>query len=98
MSFLRNEGANYDSKRAMIICQMSNFIPGVLYLYEKSQMFKQILAYYVSRGDSDKVIEVCKQYSEKAPNLWVDALWYFAERYNAGQEANILLVLKGKHC
>ena len=96
MNFLRNEGANYDSKKAMIICQMSNFTPGVLYLYEKSQMYKQILAHYVSRADSGKVIEICKQYSKVEPNLWVDALWYFAEWYNDEQEANTLLVLEGK--
>ncbi len=96
MNFLQNEGAHYDSKKAMIICQMSNFTPGVLYLYEQSQMFKQILAHYVSRADSDKVIEICQQYSKEEPNLWVDALWYFSEVYNDGQEANTLLVLEGK--
>lgn len=96
MNFLQNEGANYDSKKAMIICQMSNFTPGILYLYEQSQMFKQILAHYVSRADSDKVIEVCKQYGGEEPNLWVDALWYFAEAYDSQQEANTLLVLERK--
>ena len=96
MNFLRNEGANYDSKKAMILCQMSNFTPGVLYLYEKNRMFKQILAHFISRADSDKVIEVCTKYGEEEPNLWVDALWHFSEIYSDEHQANTLQVLERK--
>ena len=96
MNFLRNEGANYDSKKAMILCQMSNFTPGVLYLYEKSRMFKQILAHFIARKESNKVIEICNKFGEEEPNLWVDALWYFSEAYNTEHQTNILLVLESK--
>lgn len=96
MNFLRNEGGNYDSKKAMILCQMSNFTPGVLYLYEQSRMFKQILAHFISRADSNKVIEICSKFAEEEPNLWVDALWYFSEIYGDANEANTLKVLERK--
>lgn len=96
MNFLRNEGGNYDSKKAMILCQMSNFTPGVLYLYEQSRMFKQILAHFISRADSNKVIEICSKFAEEEPNLWVDALWYFSEIYSDANEANTLKVLERK--
>jgi len=96
MDFLRNECSNYDSKKAMILCQMSNFTPGVLYLYEKSRMFKQILAHFISRKDSSKVIEICLKYGKEEPNLWVDALWHFSEIYTDDQQSNILQVLERK--
>lgn len=96
MNFLRNETLNYDSKKAMILCQMSNFTSGVLYLYEKNRMFKQILSHFISRKDSAKVIEVCTKYGEEEPNLWIDALWHFSKVYNDDQQSNLSIVLNSK--
>lgn len=94
MNFLKNESANYDFKKAMILCQMSNFMTGVLYLYEKMRMFKQILAHSISRKDTKSIIEICTKYGEDEPNLWVDALWYFSEHYTDSQTANTLVVIE----
>lgn len=94
MKFLNDPNSNYDVKKAMILCQISNFIPGVLFLYEKAEMFKQILAHFIGRQDSEKVIEICKKHASKEPQLWIDALQYFAETYEPSQKENINFVLK----
>ena len=96
MNFLQNESSNYDFKKAMILCQMNNFMPGVIYLYEKSRMFKQILVHYVTRKDSAKVIEICKKYGDEEKNLWIDALWYFSENYSESLQVSTLFVLERK--
>lgn len=35
---LQNTEANYDKDQTLIICQMLNFKPGMLYLYEESKL------------------------------------------------------------
>ncbi|KAH9526087.1 Vacuolar protein sorting-associated protein 11 [Dermatophagoides farinae] len=95
MAFLQDPDSNFDIKKAMILCQMSNFIPGVLFLYEKSRMYKQILTHFIQRKDSDGVMQTCRKFADKeCPQLWVDSLQYFAEIYNQEQKANITTVLE----
>lgn len=97
MAFLQDPDSNFDIKKAMILCQMSNFIPGVLFLYEKSRMYKQILTHFIQRKDSDGVMQTCRKFADKeCPQLWVDSLQYFAEIYNQEQKANIATVLESK--
>lgn len=96
MAFLQNEDANFDFKKAMILCQMSNFMPGVLYLYEKTRMFKQILAHVVSTQNSEGVMQTCRKYGDEEPKLWVDALWYFSEVYTDQLKDATLEVLQRK--
>lgn len=96
MNFLKEDGANYDFKKAMILCQMSNFMPGVIYLYEKARMFKQILAHYIAKNDSANVIETCQRYGDEERNLWIEALWYFSEHYCEQHHQSTIMVLERK--
>ncbi|XP_054160559.1 vacuolar protein sorting-associated protein 11 homolog [Oppia nitens] len=79
LKLLKNNEAKYEVEQAMVLCQMSHFDAGLLYLYEKAKMFKPILNYYISNGNGANVLEICQKYGNEDSNLWVDALWYFSK-------------------
>ena len=74
----------------MILCQMSHFEAGLLYLYEKSKMFKPILNHFIEINDGIKVLETCERYGKEDPNLWVDALWYFSKTDDSEKTIQVL--------
>jgi hypothetical protein len=79
-TLLQNPDAGYDSNQALVLCQMNDFRPGVLYLYEKMKLYQQILQYHMEHNDYACVIETCKRFGTQDSNLWVLALSYFAQK------------------
>lgn len=77
MCFLRKEQC-YDTDLALGLCQINNFKPGILHLYEKAELFHQILAFYTDQRDYGNVIEVCNRFGDADPSLWLHALLILA--------------------
>lgn len=78
LELLKNPDANYDIDQALVLCQMNNFKAGILYLYEKAHLYQQILRYHMEHNEYVHVIESCKKFGQQDPQLWVQALSYFA--------------------
>ncbi len=38
LSFLKDPGSNYDTDQALVLCQIHNFGPGTLFVYEKAKL------------------------------------------------------------
>jgi len=83
LELLKNPEAKYDIDQALILCQMNNFKAGILFLYEKAQLYQQILRYHMEHKEFVHVIEACKKFGQADPQLWIQALSYFA-----GKEEN----------
>ena len=90
MKLLQSGKAKYEVEQAMVLCQMSHFDAGLLYLYEKAKMFKQILNNFIATNNSTKVLQTCQKYGDEEPNLWVDALWYFSNTDDNDQTIQVL--------
>eukprot|EP00117_Sycon_ciliatum_P023495 scpid32393/ scgid19961/ Vacuolar protein sorting-associated protein 11 homolog len=78
LQLLKNSEAKYHLDQAMVLTQMHDFTAGVLYLYEKAKLYQQILRYHMDHRNYAMVIETCKMHGNKDPNLWLQALSYFA--------------------
>eukprot|EP00163_Fabomonas_tropica_P014545 TRINITY_DN2645_c0_g1_i7.p3 TRINITY_DN2645_c0_g1~~TRINITY_DN2645_c0_g1_i7.p3 ORF type:complete len:165 (-),score=46.28 TRINITY_DN2645_c0_g1_i7:1977-2471(-) len=66
---------------------MHNFKPGMLYLFEKLQLYHEIVQFYMEENEHAKIIRACKKYGDKDPNLWIQVLSYFAGKEDdCGQE------------
>ncbi|KYR00557.1 RING zinc finger-containing protein [Tieghemostelium lacteum] len=76
--FLTNPKAKFDQDHAMILAQVHNWKQGILYLYEKLELFNEIIEYHMENNDYEGLIRACKKYGVKDPNLWVRALSYFS--------------------
>lgn len=49
MDLLRDPNAKYDGYQAIVMTQMYDFKPGILYLFEKTKQYQQIVRYYMKK-------------------------------------------------
>ncbi|XP_050409252.1 vacuolar protein sorting-associated protein 11 homolog [Patella vulgata] len=80
LELLKNPDSLYNIDQALILCQMNNFKAGILYLYEKAHLYQQILRYHMEQNEYTLVIQACEKFGAQDPNLWVQALSYFARK------------------
>ncbi|CAN8270626.1 unnamed protein product [Cochlearia groenlandica] len=73
----------YDVDLAVILCEMNSFKEGLLYLYEKMKLYKEVIACYMQNHDHEGLIACCKRLGDSRaggdPSLWADLLKYFGE-------------------
>ena len=62
------------SDRALFLCQTHKFRSGVLLIYEKTKLYGEILQFYATENDFDRVITTCRRFGQQEPTLWVKAL------------------------
>ena len=79
LEILMNPRYEYDDDQALILVQMYDFKEGKLFLYKKLQMHAMLLKYYMELGDTEKVIDVCKQFGHQDESLWIQLLTFYAE-------------------
>lgn len=62
---------------------MNAFKEGLLYLYEKLKLYKEVIACYMQAHDHEGLIACCKRLGDSGkggdPSLWADLLKYFGE-------------------
>lgn len=80
---LDQEHPLYDVDLAIILCEMNGFKEGLLYLYEKMKLYKEVIACYMQAHDHEGLIACCKRLGDSGkggdPTLWADVLKYFGE-------------------
>ncbi|KAJ3397684.1 Vacuolar protein sorting-associated protein 11, partial [Chytriomyces hyalinus] len=59
MHLLQHSKTRYDLDHALILCQINKFQAGIMYLYERMQMYNEILEHYMTNDDYSSVIEFC---------------------------------------
>lgn len=73
----------YDVDLAIILCEMNAFKEGLLYLYEKLKLYKEVITCYMRSHDHEGLIACCKKLGDSGkggdPSLWADLLKYFGE-------------------
>ncbi|KAK9084651.1 hypothetical protein Sjap_025062 [Stephania japonica] len=73
----------YDVDLAIILCEMNAFKEGLLFLYEKLKLYKEVIACYMQAHDHEGLIACCKKLGVSStggdPSLWWDVLKYFGE-------------------
>lgn len=73
----------YDVDLAIILCEMNAFREGLLHLYEKMKLYKEVIACYMQAHDHEGLIACCKRLGDSGkggdPSLWADLLKYFGE-------------------
>ncbi|KAL8144386.1 hypothetical protein V2J09_017418 [Rumex salicifolius] len=77
------EQPQYDIDLAIILCEMNTFKGGLLFLYEKMKLYKEVIACYMQAHDHEGLIACCKKLGDSGkggdPSLWADLLKYFGE-------------------
>lgn len=78
-----SENPAYDVDLAIILCEMNVFKEGLLFLYEKMKLYKEVISCYMQAHDHKGLIACCKRLADSSkggdPSLWADLLKYFGE-------------------
>lgn len=84
LTFMKDYYNRLEFDKILILCRSHDFEPGIVFLYEKSQMTKQLLQHYIQKENFEKVFETCKKYGSEKDNkeMWIDALWFFSRSPN----------------
>jgi vacuolar protein sorting-associated protein 11 len=73
----------YDVDLALILCEINGYKNGLLFLYEKMKLYKEVIVCYMQAHDHAGLIACCKKLSDSSqgedPTLWGDLLKYFGE-------------------
>ncbi|CAH9109800.1 unnamed protein product [Cuscuta europaea] len=77
------EQPQYDVDLAIILCEMNGFREGLLFLYERMKLYKEVIACYMQAHDHEGLIACCKRLGDSGkggdPSLWAEVLKYFGE-------------------
>lgn len=60
----------YDKNHLLVLFKMYVFVPGIVFMLKKLQMREELLNFYITLKENDKIIQLCKENGEKESNLW----------------------------
>ena len=75
---LKNANAKYNSDHVLVMCQLHNFHPGTLYLYERKQLYGEILKHHIQHQNVSAAVATCRKFGEQNPGLWLQTLQFIA--------------------
>ncbi|WFD41884.1 Vacuolar protein sorting-associated protein 11 [Malassezia psittaci] len=83
----------YSIEHALVLCSTSQCTPGILFLYERLEMYESIIEHWNHAEESNegvayKLIDVLKQFGDIRPNLYVSVLRIFATSSEMSNEQN----------
>ncbi|KAI9272896.1 hypothetical protein BDA99DRAFT_545733 [Phascolomyces articulosus] len=78
LALLKDDSVEYDTNQALVLCQLKQFDEGVVYLYEKTCMYTDILRFWMDKEETDRVIESVRKYGPKDSSLYPMVLTYFS--------------------
>ncbi|KAJ7570925.1 hypothetical protein O6H91_01G140100 [Diphasiastrum complanatum] len=92
-----DEKPSYDADLAVVLCEIHRFREGLLFLYEKMKLYKEVMACYMQDADYPGLISCCKRLGDASrggdSSLWADVLAYFGEHgENCCDEVKEILV------
>lgn len=69
----------YGLEHALVLVQTARFEKGILFLYAKLNLHYDILQYYESNKNYEKVVNTLEIYGQNDPNMWMKVLAYFTK-------------------
>lgn len=83
----------YDVDHALVLCKMYMFEDGVIRLYEKKDLYINIVEHYMELNEHQKILDTCRKWTKQCQRLWVRALAYFAGKNNCEKEIKEVLTM-----
>jgi len=70
----------YDPQHALVLCRLHGFSAGLVFLYDRLRLPRELLRVHVAAGDHAAVLAACVEHGDAVrggdPQLWADALDY----------------------
>lgn len=62
LALLKDQSVDYDTNQALVLCQLKQFDEGIVYLYEKTGMYSDIVQFWIDKEETDRVIDAVRKY------------------------------------
>ncbi|KAG1673844.1 hypothetical protein FOA52_012869 [Chlamydomonas sp. UWO 241] len=81
----------YDPDHALVLCRLHGCSEGLVFLYDRLRLYRELLQVFMDGGDADGLIAAALRYGDNSrggdPQLWGNALEHFIEQGVAWAEA-----------
>ncbi|RUS26976.1 hypothetical protein BC938DRAFT_483872, partial [Jimgerdemannia flammicorona] len=57
LNLLKDPSVPYDTNQALVLCHLKTFDDGIVYLYERMEMYRDIVRFWMEKDETDRVIE-----------------------------------------
>lgn len=64
-------------EESLELCQLFNYIPGIIYIYKKMKRYDKLIEYYMRQNKLREIVEFCEEKNSR--DLWIDTV-VFASR------------------
>jgi len=88
---LESRTIQYDQHHALVLCQRYGFDAGVLILLEKLDMSYEIIQAHMDHHEYNRIIQDCQKFGKQNPNIWIQALTFFATLENENDDPQYTL-------
>jgi tetratricopeptide (TPR) repeat protein len=78
LALLGRPRAYYSDQHALMLVQAAAFHEGIQFMYKRMGLYKEAVEYAMEAGNIPGVMEYCKAFATKDPQVWVQALHYFS--------------------
>jgi len=91
------ESPKYDAHHVLSLCRLHAFQEGLVFLYDKMRLAREVLQVYMTSGDHAGLIAAVSKYGDACrggdPQLWADVLQHFVEQPGSSCEPQIVEVV-----
>lgn len=74
----------YNPEHSLMLCRIYHFKEGLVFLYDRLRLYKEVMQVYKDEKDYEALIEACIKYGDSSrggdPQLWADALDFFCSQ------------------
>lgn len=75
-----------DKNYVLMLFKMHNFTVGIVTLSELMELRQELLSIYMDNHNYDKIINICENFGRMENNFWIQALNYFINIINGGEQ------------
>jgi hypothetical protein len=84
----------YDPQHALALCRLRAFAPGLVFLYDRLRLPRELLRVHMAANDYGAVVAACAEHGDPSrggdPQLWADALDYLCSSSGSGKEEGVV--------
>ncbi|GAX83865.1 hypothetical protein CEUSTIGMA_g11290.t1 [Chlamydomonas eustigma] len=88
----------YDADHALVLCRLHVFREGLVFLYDKLRLYREVLQVHMETGDHAALIAATVRYGDASrggdPQLWAEILDYFVRQPGEACLQSALLVVE----
>eukprot|EP00871_Galdieria_phlegrea_P003546 jgi/Galph1/4192/GphlegSOOS_G2796.1 len=82
LNLLQSARGAIDEMEGLSLAELYGHMPCLEYLYERLKKYSDLTHVLLLQEDAQSLLRACRRHGIREPTLWIQALQFFAEKYN----------------